>query len=80
MCKEAYRTWARKALKGIVKPEFFITVSSNISELSDTEEMRKNFGKAIDEMLMLIENEEPSLERSHKIDEIFKKYLPSLFR
>ena len=80
MCKEAFRMWARKTLKGIVKPEFFIMVSSNISELPDTEEMKKNFGKMIDEMLILVESEGPSLERSQKIDEITKKHLPSLFR
>jgi len=80
MGKEALRTWMRKVLKGIVKPEFFIMISANLSELPDTEENRANFGKTIDETLRLIEDKNTNMQNGHSIDEIFTRYLPSLFR
>lgn len=80
MSKEAFSTWARKMLKGMIKPEFFIMVSSNFSELPNTTEMRTNFGKALDAIFDLVENAPEMTQNGKKIDEIFRKFLPSLLR
>ena len=80
MSKEAFSIWARKMLKGIIRPEFFIMVSSNLSELPNTTEMRTKFGKAMDAIFKLVENGPEMTENGKKIDEIFQQYLPSLLR
>ena len=80
MSKEAYRTWARKALKEIIKPEFFTMVSSNISELPDDDDNRIRFGRVLDAILKLTEDKNPSPDIGRKIDEIFRAHLPSILR
>ena len=80
MSKEAYRTWARKALKEIIRPEFFTMISSNISELPDDDDNRIRFGRVLDAILQLTEDENPTPNMGKKIDEIFGTHLPSILR
>ena len=77
---EAFRIWARMFLKKIIKPEYYIMVAINISEMEANSQNRKYFGKIVDQVLDLLEKEKGKVDKADKIDSIIKKYLSLLLR
>lgn len=77
---EAFRIWARMFLKKVIKPEYFIMVSINISEIEMDAENRKYFGRIVDEVMELLERENGTVNKAEMIDTIVKKHLSMLYR
>ena len=77
---EAFKIWARIFLKKIIKPEFYIMVAINISEMEMNAQNRRYFGKIVDGILELLDKESAEANKAAKIDAIVKKYLSMLYR
>ena len=80
MGAEAFRIWFRKFLKQLLKPEYYILVASNLSDIKLTQENRIAIGKIVDGILDMVDGGDLSLESSKKMDRIIKKHFPNLFR
>ena len=62
------------------KPEYFIMVSSNLSDFATTIEHRTQFGKVVDKILTIVERNGNKPSMAKQIDRVFKEHLSSLFR
>ena len=80
MSHEAYRIFARRILKKILRPEYYIIAASNISDQEVNSENRRNFGLAIDEILELKSESEGKGSMSMAVDKILKNRLGDLIR
>ena len=80
MGHEAFKIWARKFLKQIIRPEYYIMVATNVSQMEPNAENMKYFGTIVDEVTDLVANGQGSLDLSNQIDAIIKKSLSMLLR
>ena len=81
MSHEAYKIWARRILKKILRPECFIIAATNISNMEVNSENRSIFGKAIDNILKLkSKSEGKGGSMSMAVDKILKENLGDILR
>lgn len=55
-------------------------VSANLSDFASTIEHRTQFGKIVDKVLAIVENNENKPSMAKQIDRVFKEHLSALFR
>ena len=79
MSNEVCKTWFRRFLKIVAKPEVYISMAANFSIMELTIQNLERMGHIVDEILKLAESE-PQGPKGKKADEIFKKYWPALLR
>ena len=78
---EALRIWLRMFLKKIIKPEYYIMVCQNLSDLKvGNLEERWKFGRIVDDILELCENGDLSTHTAKKIDAILLHHFSNIFR
>ena len=77
---ECFRIWARMFLKKVIKPEYYILVATNISDMEMNTENRKYFGRIVDEVFDLLDKGDGVVDKGSKIDQIIKKHLSMLLR
>ena len=80
MGHETFRIWARKFLKQVIKPEYYIMVATNISQMEMGVENMKYFGRIVDEVLDVVTRKQGAPDLASQIDSIFKKHLSMLLR
>ena len=80
MSHEAYKIWARRILKKILRPECFIVVAANLSNLEVNSDNRSSFGAAIDDILELKRTSEGKGSMSMAVDGILRKHIGDLLR
>ena len=80
MNEQAMMIWFRHILKQIIKPEFFIMVSDNLSDIEWNEENKHKMGLVLEGILRLMDGATAGTPNGHMVDAILKEYLPSLLR
>ena len=80
MGQEAFKIWCRTILQKIVKPNYFIMVSANLSEINFDHAKRHAFGQVIDGIFELAKDDNEGVDVGFRIEELVKRFLPELLR